>query len=73
MPSRLQKLSADLIVYSVLIADEERLDFKNDALAGVRANYFNANHAPQREKTSITLDGRKLVENQRRQPALSDG
>ncbi len=60
MPSRLQKLSADLIVYSVLIADEERLDFKNDALAGVRANYFNANHAPQREKTSITLDGRKL-------------
>ena len=36
MPSALQKLSEDLIVYSVLLADHERLDFKNDALAGVR-------------------------------------
>ena len=60
MPSALQKLSEDLIVYSVLLADHERLDFKNDALAGVRANYFNSGGAPQSEETEMTLDGRRL-------------
>ncbi len=37
-----QKLTDGLIIYSVLVSDYEKLDFKNDALAGVRANYFNS-------------------------------
>ena len=37
-----QKLTDGLIIYSVLVSDHEKLDFKNDALAGVRANYFNS-------------------------------
>ena len=32
-----QKLTDGLIIYSVLVSDYEKLDFKNDALAGVRA------------------------------------
>ena len=60
MSSALQKLSKDLIVYSVLLADFERLDFKNDALAGVRANYFNSHGAPQSDNTEIEPDGRRL-------------
>ena len=35
-----QKLTDGLIIYSVLVSDYEKLDFKNDALAGVRANYL---------------------------------
>ena len=31
-----QKLTDGLIIYSVLVSDYEKLDFKNDALAGVR-------------------------------------
>ncbi len=58
MLSKLRKLSKDIILYSVLVADYERLDFKNDALAGVRANFFNAKCAPQSEKTDITIDGK---------------
>ena len=38
-----QELTRDLIFYSVCVSDFEKLDFKNDALAGVRANYFNSN------------------------------
>ena len=37
-----RKLTDGLIIYSVLVSDYEKLDFKNDALAGVRANYFNS-------------------------------
>lgn len=37
-----QELTRDLIFYSVCVSDFEKLDFKNDALAGVRANYFNS-------------------------------
>ena len=58
MLSKLRKISKDLIIYSVLVAEYERLDFKNDALAGVRANYFNAKCSPQTEKTDITIDNR---------------
>ena len=43
MLSDSQKLTDGLIIYSALISDFEKLDFKNDALAGVRANYFNSN------------------------------
>ena len=58
MLSKLRKISKDLIIYSVLISDFEKLDFKNDALAGVRANYFNAKCSPQIEKTDIIIDNR---------------
>lgn len=58
MISSMQKLSGDMIIYSALIADFEKLDFKDDALAGVRANYFNARGAEQKEKTEIEIDGR---------------
>ena len=58
MLSKLRKISRDLIIYSVLTSEYERLDFKNDALAGVRANYFNAKCSPQVEKTDITIDDR---------------
>lgn len=58
MLSKLKKLSKDLILYSVLVSEFEKLDFKNDALAGVRANYFNAKCSPQVEKTEVTIDNR---------------
>ena len=58
MLSKLQKISKDLILYSVLVSEFERLDFKDDALAGVRANYFNAKCSPQVEKTDIKLGGK---------------
>lgn len=49
----------NLIVFSALISNFEKLDFKNDALAGVRANYFNSNHSSQNEKTNIEIDGKE--------------
>ena len=58
MLSDVQRLSKGLIIYSALIADFEKLDFKNDALAGVRANYFNSNHYPQSDKTDVEVDNR---------------
>lgn len=51
-----QELTRDMIFYSVCVSDFEKLDFKNDALAGVRANYFNSNHRPQADDTDIFLD-----------------
>lgn len=50
-----QKLTDGLIIYSVLVSDYEKLDFKNDALAGVRANYFNSGCKEQKEITEIEL------------------
>ena len=50
-----QKLTEGLIIYSVLVSDYEKLDFKDDALAGVRANYFNYYKTPQSEKTEIQI------------------
>lgn len=52
-----QKLTDGLIIYSVLVSDYEKLDFKNDALAGVRANYFNSSCKEQKEITEIELHG----------------
>ena len=49
-----------MILYSVILSDFEKPDFKNDALAGVRANYFNSNHCAQSDTTEIELDGRQL-------------
>ncbi|HCA04888.1 MAG TPA: hypothetical protein DEO32_03210 [Ruminococcaceae bacterium] len=60
MRSDLIKISKDLLIYSALASDFEPLDFKNDALAGVRANYFNAGNMPQAEKTELTLDSMPL-------------
>ena len=57
MLSKLQKVSKDLIIYSALVSEFERLDFKDDALAGVRANFFNSKGSPQVEKTEISLNG----------------
>ena len=58
MPSKLKKMFQDLIIYSALLSDCEKPDFKNDALAGVRANFFNAKGSPQTERTELVLDGR---------------
>lgn len=52
-----QKLTDGLIIYSVLVSDHEKLDFRNDALAGVRANYFNSGCKEQKEITEIELHG----------------
>ena len=60
MRSDLQKISKDLIIYSALVSDFELLDFKNDALAGVRANYFNSGNLQQTEKTELMLDSKPL-------------
>lgn len=60
MLSDLKKISKDLLIYSALVSAFEPLDFKNDALAGVRANYFNAQNLPQSEKTELMLDGKPL-------------
>lgn len=56
MLSDTQKLTDGLIIYSALISDFEKLDFKNDALAGVRANYFNSNKQMQYDKSEISLE-----------------
>ncbi|MBQ1507365.1 MAG: hypothetical protein IIZ36_02935 [Ruminococcus sp.] len=53
MSSDLKKLTEGLIVYSALFSDFEALDFKNDALAGIRANYFNSNRRAQRDKLEV--------------------
>ena len=60
MLSDLKKISKDLLIYSALVSEFEPLDFKNDALAGVRANYFNSHNLPQTEKTELTIDGKPL-------------
>lgn len=52
-----QKMTDGLIIYSVLVSDYEKPDFKNDALAGVRANYFNSGCKEQKEITEIELHG----------------
>lgn len=56
MLSDSQKLTDGLIIYSALISDFEKLDFKNDALAGVRANYFNSQKQLQSDRSDILLD-----------------
>jgi antitoxin component YwqK of YwqJK toxin-antitoxin module len=51
-----KQLTDGLIIFSALVSDYEKLDFKNDALAGVRANYFNSNCMPQDDKTEVYLN-----------------
>ncbi len=50
------KLTRGLIIFSAIVSDYERLDFANDALAGVRANYFNSGCKTQSDKTTINLN-----------------
>ncbi len=53
MISDSKKLTNGIVVYSALFSDFEALDFKNDALAGIRANYYNSNCAPQKDRLEI--------------------
>lgn len=46
----------NIIFYSVLVSNFEEFDFKNDALAGVRANYFNSDCLPQKEITDVEIN-----------------
>ena len=53
MISDSKKLTDGIVVYSALFSEFEPLDFKNDALAGIRANYFNSGRVPQKDKMEI--------------------
>lgn len=68
-----RKITDGLIIFSTLVSDFEKLDFKNDALAGVRANYFNSNMSPQKDKTEIAFDDKiyNLSYNMRNDEAIS--
>ena len=60
MTSTLPPLTNQLEIYSVRLIDLEQPDFRNDALAGVRANYFRSGGEEQRDKTELELDGKQL-------------
>lgn len=47
----MDNITNSIIFYSVALKDFEELDFKNDALAGVRACYFREDLAPQQGDT----------------------
>ncbi len=47
----MENITNSIIFYSVALKDFEELDFKNDALAGVRACYFREKLAPQQGDT----------------------
>ena len=53
MISDSKKLTDGIVIYSALFSEFEPLDFKNDALAGIRANYFNSGRVPQKDKMEI--------------------
>lgn len=46
----------NFIFFSVLVSNFEALDFKDDALAGVRANYFNSSCSPQKDVTDVKIN-----------------
>ena len=56
MLNQSKKLTDGLIIYSVLVSEYEKMDFKNDALAGVRANYFNSSCTEQKNKTEVVFE-----------------
>ncbi len=56
MISDLKKLTDGLIIFSALYSEFEKLDFKNDALAGVRSNYFNSHNTEQNDVTEVCID-----------------
>lgn len=51
------QITDGMIIYSLAVSEFEKMDFKDDALAGVRANYFNSQMITQREDTEIELGG----------------
>ncbi len=59
MIDKLKRLTDGLIVFSALASDFEKLDLKNDALAGIRANYFNSSNSTQSDKTEVLFDEKK--------------
>lgn len=56
MLSNLKNKERNIIFYSVLVSDFEAFDFKDDALAGVRANYFNSDCSAQKEVTDVEIN-----------------
>lgn len=56
MLSNSNKYTNNVIFYSILVSDFENFDFKDDALAGVRANYFNSDCMPQKEFTEVEIN-----------------
>lgn len=56
MLSNSNKHTNNVIFYSILVSDFENFDFKDDALAGVRANYFNSDCMPQKEFTEVEIN-----------------
>lgn len=56
MLSNSKQNSKNTIFYSVLVSDFEEFDFRDDALAGVRANYFNSDCSAQKEVTDININ-----------------
>lgn len=56
MSDSFQKLTDGIIFYSLAVSDFEKLDFRDDALAGVRANYFNSGFSSQSDETEITIE-----------------
>ena len=56
MLSNSKQNSKNTIFYSVLVSDFEEFDFRDDALAGVRANYFNSDCSAQKEVTDIKIN-----------------
>lgn len=56
MLSSSNRITNNVIFYSILVSDFEAFDFKDDALAGVRANYFNSDCKPQKEFTEVEIN-----------------
>lgn len=56
MIGKFKKITDGLIIFSALFAEFEKLDFKSDALAGVRSNYFNSHNAEQHDTTEVCID-----------------
>ena len=65
----MKNLTNGMIFYSSALSAFEKLDFRNDALAGVRANYFSNNKQTQTDETEINIQNElyklsyKMVEN----------
>lgn len=66
----METLTKGMVFYSSALSEFEKLDFRSDALAGVRANYFNSDKQIQSDETEITIQSEiyklsyKMVENQ---------
>ncbi|MCH5297713.1 MAG: hypothetical protein J1E85_08585 [Ruminococcus sp.] len=56
MLSNSKQNTNNIIFYSVLVSYFENFDFKDDALAGVRANYFNSDCSTQKEITEVEIN-----------------